>query len=237
MLDNEVLCIETKELFELSESYFSKMCGFHRTDRVTEKIKKKAYKIREQVFTETKMSFVVTELGADAVEDGTLILGENRISCNVFRRIPKENVEKLFLFTTHAPMPDISKLPITELYLADTWQTAFSDAGRDYLKEYLHQLGSSTANSKVYISDAVGPGFYGMDENSIGSFFTKLDAQKAGIEIMPSGMMNPVKSIVGFFMILKDESKLPPADCSNCIGSKSGCHFCKNYKAGAQSAC
>lgn len=233
MPDNHVIQIATPALYELSEPYMTSMCGLDRGNKMAEKILKKAMRVRGTTFDETHMKMVISELEPTAIADSTLQLGSERIDCYVFHRIPKAQIEKLVLFALHAPMPDLEHLPISELYLADTWQTAFVDAARDYLRDHLEQLYTEKMGHAVCITDAVGPGFYGMQSQDIEPFFQIIDADKAGITLTQSGMMSPVKSIVGFFMVVKEGFTLPTTDCATCVGNQSGCTFCKNYR-GAQ---
>ncbi len=233
MPDNQMMRIATPTLYERSEPYMTSMCGFDRGNKMSEKILKKAMRVRNKTFDETHMDLILAPLDTTAIVDSTLQLGTDSIGCYVFDRIPKAQIEKLVLFALHAPMPDLEHLPISELYLADTWQTAFVDGARDYLREHLEAEYTAKTGRAICVTDAVGPGFYGMHSEDIEPFFQILDADKAGITLTQSGMMNPVKSIVGFFIVVKENFTLPATDCATCMGNKSGCTFCKNYR-GAQ---
>lgn len=223
-MERQVLRVDTQDLYTFSDPYFATMCGLNRASKMAEKIKAKSEAVRDMIFVDTTVDFILTPLEPSVLGETAIQLGADRVECTVFDRIPKETVTGIVAFAMHAPMPDLSKLPISDVYLADTWQTAFVDAGRDYIR---HQVADQMPGT--YVTDAIGPGFYGMECDSVDSLYQVVKPQDIDIQLMPSGMMNPVKSIIGFFLVLTDPASLPPTDCFNCVGAKSSCRMCKNY--------
>ena len=142
-------------------------------------------------------------------------------------------------------------------FYKDTWGTAYIDGGRDMLKEWIYEQnikskvesqietksglqGESEAESHwkskeennfeqndIVISDSFGPGFYGMDISYIKDFFSFMNNEEIGMSLMKSGMMLPIKSFAGFFIVLEKGSKLPESACQNCIMKTKSCVFCR----------
>ncbi len=229
-MKNKAWKIPTESIFGDSDRYMDKMCGFYRENKISNKVKKRAYEIRESVFSYTEVEFLVSELDRAVIRENQIFIGNDWLTCKALEEIGETEIEGVYCFLLHAPMPDLSQLFPSDRQIADVWQTAFTDATRDYLQDYLRRKASEKASGKVYITDAIGPGFYGIEPVAIRAFFEELDASKIEMSLTESGLMNPQKSIAGFFLVLNKESALPPANCVDCIGNKRGCIFCKNFK-------
>jgi hypothetical protein len=105
------------------------------------------------------------------------------------------------------------------------WQTAFVDVARDLLQNYI----TNTFTYKSYaISDSFGPGFFGMPASDTLKFFSILDAEKIGASIRPGGLMIPVKSYAGFFLVTDKEESLSSKDCDSCMSNRKTCSYCKS---------
>ncbi len=224
-MDNFVIKISVENLLPKAREYMSKMCGFNRANDRAKKALERANKIQEEFFGDASVSVLMSEMSGNAIEENSIKIGNKALKCSVLDRLKGSKIEKIRIFMLRSPMPDLSKLPISQMYLADTWQTAFVDSARDYLRENFQK-----ESENLFVTDAIGPGLYGMDAYSLSSFFEVLDGEKVGIKLESYGMMHPVKSIAGFFLFVDNEVALPPLNCRECIGNKSGCIHCKNYR-------
>lgn len=223
-IEGRMLTVEAKRLYGHSLPYMQKMCGFDREGEKFAKLEAKAVKLRDSLFDDATVEVLLDYLPVDAIQGGTISINGKSVPCFALEKIPKEAIAKVALFATHAPMPDFQGLPFSQVYIADSWQTAILDGTREYLQEYLQSQWGG------YVTDAIGPGFFGMEGETVADFAKALDCQKIGITLMESGMMMPVKSVVGLFLILREDYALPSRDCASCVGNHSGCNFCKNFK-------
>ncbi len=223
-MDNYIVEISVNDLLPKAQEYMSKMCGFNRANDRAKKALERANKIQEEFFNEACVPVLMAEADGDIIEENNIKIGKKPIKCNVLDRLKGSNIEKIKMFMLRSPMPDLSKLPISQMYLADTWQTAFVDSARDYLRENFQK-----ESENLFVTDAIGPGLYGMDAYSLSNFFEVMDGEKVGIKLESYGMMHPVKSIAGLFLFVDKKVALPPLNCRDCIGNKSGCVHCKNY--------
>jgi hypothetical protein len=116
-------------------------------------------------------------------------------------------------------------------FYADTYGTAYVDAGRDELKrDLLQKVKEETLiNGKrdIFISDSIGPGFYGIDTSKVGDFFKILDGDKIEVKTNYYNVILPVKSCVGMFIIVDDSKLLPDYDCMSCTTKDLNCTFCR----------
>jgi hypothetical protein len=63
------------------------------------------------------------------------------------------------------------------------------------------------------------------------NFFQLLDADSIGVRLSDSGMMLPLKSYAGFYLIVDDPGQLSAQDCAPCSKNLIGCQFCKVSRA------
>lgn len=228
-MQKEILTIKIEMLYELAEKYMSVMCGFDRQGSRAEKSKRSALKVRELVFDGLQMDFLLGRFAREnAVADGFSFAAE-RIECAALAKISQESIQSGYLFMFHAPMPDLSGFPLSEVYLADSWQTCFVNAGRDVLRQLLLKRTNEEYGREFYITDTLAPGMFGMPVASVKTFFQLLPAEDIALELLPSGMMQPIKSFVGIYLLLDREAVISSVNCAECLSHHTKCEYCKNY--------
>ncbi|MDO4553557.1 MAG: hypothetical protein Q4B70_00245 [Lachnospiraceae bacterium] len=230
-MPDEILTIETEKLYDLSEQYMAVMCGFDRDTKGAKKIRDNAMKVRKKIFDGTKMDFLLRPFTKECVKEDHFLLENYKIECNILSKVDLESVLGGYVFMFHAPMPDLSSYPVSEMYLADSWQTSFVDAGRDVLRELLLKKAKKEYKKELYITDTLAPGMFGIASSKVRTFFRFMDHKKIDLELLESGMMNPVKSFVGIFLLLDQEMVLSSMNCSECLSGHKNCEYCKNYAA------
>lgn len=228
-MKEEIITIETEKLYDIAFDYMNIICGFDRGTLMAEKSKTKALKLREKIFNNTSIDFLIAPFGKECVKGDMFILDDEEISCEFLNNIEAESIQGGYSFMFHSPMPDLLTLPISDVYAADSWETCFVDAGRDVLREILLEKYSRENRGVYYITDTLAPGLFGMKASSIRTFFKIMDSTKINLEILDSGMMNPVKSFAGIYLILDREQIKSSMDCANCISLGNNCKYCKNY--------
>lgn len=228
-MKEEIISIATETLYDIAFDYMSVICGFDRGTLMSEKSKKNALEIREKIFNNTTMDFLITSFGKECVEHDVFILDEQRISCEFLNNIESESIQGGYAFMFHAPMPDVSAFSVSDMYAADSWETAFVDAGRDVLRKLLLEKYSNENNGTYYITDTLAPGLFGMKASNLCTFFKFMDSTKINLKLLDSGMMDPLKSFAGIYLILDREHIIASMDCTNCISGGKSCNYCKNY--------
>lgn len=228
-MKEEIITIETEKVYDIAYDYMSVICGFDRATRMAEKSKANALKIREKIFNGTSMDFLIAPFGKECVKSDMFVIEGEEIPCDFLINIEAESIQGGYAFMFHAPMPDLSAFPVSDVYAADSWQTSFVDAGRDVLREILLERYAKESGGFNYITDTLAPGLFGMKGSSIRTFFKIMDGSKIGLEILDSGMMDPVKSFAGIYLILDREYIKSAMDCANCISGGRNCNYCKNY--------
>ncbi len=153
----------------------------------------------------------------DAAADGAVNLGSAVIECPPLRSI--RGTVCAYVLTAGEFRFTGGTLSDT---LADMWGTAFTDAGLVLLHEKI-----AAKNPGKHVSHPFGPGFYGINTSEVGTIFAALDCEDAGITLN-NGLLFPIKSSIGFFLVTDDETALPARDCMNCTGDTS-CEYCKNH--------
>ena len=227
-MKDEIIRISMREIYEPAEKYMGIMMGFHRDSPAAKKSKDATMTVR-RIFDELEMEFLVSKVVSDAVHEDYFLIGETRIDCSRLARLEKGMVLGGYAFLFHAPMPDLSKQPVSVQYLADSWETAFVDAGRDLIRKRLVKKAEQEYGRKAYITDTIAPGMYGMAGSDVGKFFEFLDASRIHLKILESGIMMPVKSFAGIYLILDQDVVIKTMDCSECLSGGKGCEYCKNY--------
>lgn len=228
-MKDEIIKIPIEEVYESAEKYMAVMNGFNREGPAAQKSRDKAMKIREELFDGLDMDVLVSEFSRDSVFEDYFLIEGTRINCSKLPKIEKNIILKGYVFLFHAPMPDLSDYPVSKQYLADSWETAFVDVGRDIVRRRLLERSEQVYGGKLYITDTIAPGMCGIDGSETRKFFEFMDASKINMKILESGMMVPVKSYVGIYLLLDQDVVVKTMNCAECLSGRKRCEYCKNF--------
>ena len=239
-MENIIFKFEENIISENAQAYFEAMCGFNASSPKVEKMKAQAIELKNRLIDENKVNVrgIFSVYDGQVLTDEILTIDNVDFLFSVFKGIKKESIIEIIPYILTAGDYEMTDQSVAlDVFFADTYGTAYVDAGRDEIKKVLLKRAEERLNSsgqegkKLYISDSIGPGFYGMDVAKVESFFKILDYKMIGVEINSHCVMIPVKSCVGMFIILDDESMLPSYDCMSCVSKTQSCNFCRfKYK-------
>ncbi|MCR5792722.1 MAG: hypothetical protein K6G65_06105 [Lachnospiraceae bacterium] len=106
----------------------------------------------------------------------------------------------------------------------DMWEIALLDGARELLqKETKNYFGKE---EKLFVSDQIGPGFYGMEVRALLDIAKQLDSEQIGVTI-GNGMLSPAKSCGGIFLAFEGEKyTVSENPCAYCYAKETSCEFC-----------
>lgn len=228
-MKNNIVVIKREDVDSLAEKYFSNMCGFNRNSEKFKRMLRDGLATRKKIKDKINIRAIVSSFEGDAIDGKTINLDGIKFECNVFQRMNAKNVLKIYIYILTAGIIELKETSTMEMFFADTWGTSYVETGRDVLKNIIEEdfLKDYTGNKDIFISDSFGPGYYGMDVNQIRDFFKLLNGESIGVKVGDGGMMIPLKSCAGFFIVLDDEKQIPGEDCKSCLSNFKGCEFCR----------
>lgn len=210
-MKNQIIKINKEEILAGSEKYFRKMCGFSSDEQMEE-----ANELRDQ-YEEFLLPQIIVSIGAGKEQEMVctyaMCIGDlNRIN-NRNNTIYKN---------------DDQNLDMLEQFYLDTWMTAILDSARDWLQNDLREFLSEKEEKPIFISEAFGPGFYGIGMDEIPKILEQVDGSQIGIN-WTGRALYPPKSNVGYYLAYDEEREWKSRDCRNCLSGHKNCIFCKNY--------
>jgi len=232
MINNMRINIKEEEARGLAEEYYVRICGLDLEKEKHRRMYQESRQVWEQGIQGISIDALVASFGPDAFRGGKVVAGDMELHCNAFAQIPDANVRGVYLYMITAGECRCGHdEPITRRLFADIWGTSYVDAGRDLLNERIRQWAEEDLRADPsggrYLSNCFGPGFYGMDLVETRNLYRILNGDEIGVKVMDSGIMLPLKTCAGLYLVVEDPDKLPAAECQACIGNPSGCKFCK----------
>jgi len=228
MQKNIILQFDPSELKERSKYHFIRICGFDRNPVKFKKMLDKGLQVLDSIQDRLDLKVAISEYPGDAVQGNQIKIDDKIFISNPLEQLEQEKIFKVYLYLITSG--DLGPLGETDSmmddFYKDTWGTAYIDGGRDLLKEWICEKNGKLQND-IVISDSFGPGFYGMDISYIKDFLSLMNNEEIGVSLMNSGMMQPVKSFAGFFIVMEKGSKLPESTCQNCMMKTKSCTFCR----------
>ncbi len=226
---NKVFIIERNETDKIAEDYFIKICGFNREMDKYKTMLQDSYSIRKKLLKKSSIKAIISSFDNNVISGNSIDINGVRFKCNAFEQIHRENIRRIYIYILTAGFFELKDGSMLESVYADAWGTAYVDAGRDILRSVLSMdtYNKSNENDENFVSDSFGPGYYGMDVIEVRNFFKALDSKKIGVKLKDSGLMEPVKSIAGFYIAVRDQNNLPGKDCRACLSNEKGCCYCR----------
>jgi hypothetical protein len=229
---NQIFKIDKQDTYMRSREYFIARCGLNLDREKHQKMMKQGLDILENGLNGIEVKALVSFYGEDSFKmGGKVVLDGVEFKCDAFENIDYKSMKGIYIYVITVGECATKSDNIVDRLYADIWGTSYIDVGREILKEkileHISENDSRQIGRNIFLSDAFGPGFYGMDILEVQKFFQILDGEKIGVELKPSGLMVPLKSCVGFYLIVDDENKMPQPSCKDCIGSAEGCQYCK----------
>lgn len=231
-MKNKLITFTEQEARDKAEQYFISYCGLDLSTGKHSRMYNDAMDVWEKGIDGIRLSALVSSFGPEAFSNHKITVQGTEVTCEAFTQIPDENVMKVYLYLITAGEctfgPDD---PIIKQLYADIWGTVYVDVGRDLLEnviqkdaeEYLRNI----PGAEGYLSSPISPGFFGMAAEESKNINTILSGDEIGISVRDNGVMLPLKTCSGIYLVVKDPSGMPLPECKTCIGNPGGCALCK----------
>ncbi|MGI6732041.1 MAG: hypothetical protein ACOX5F_09185 [Anaerovoracaceae bacterium] len=230
-MKREIIIFNEDEVFQKAKEHFIKIAGFRSHDKKHLKMLEEGMKARDLGLGGIEIKAVVSSYGGEVYQDHKVNIEGTEFACTAFSQINDDIVKKVYayLLTVGECTSGDEDGIMTQLY-ADIWGTAYTEAARDVLQDFIvndiEKNYPDQLNNGLFLSDTFGPGFYGMDVAQSIELFQVLNGESIGIQVRDSGIMLPLKSCSGLFLLVTDSTVLPKPDCRDCLGSVLSCSFC-----------
>lgn len=226
-----VISFGEEEAFPLAREGFIKMCGFKSGSEKHAGMFAAAMKIREQGVSAINLRAILSEFDSDVIVENGILVGNVSLRCDSVFLIEKEKVRKVLFYIITADECSCESEQILDRVYADFWGTAYVDAAYRLFRDEVDSRYIKGAEPESVLSDAFGPGYYGMPTEELKPFMQIMDGEKIGIKCLPSCVMVPIKSCAGFFFVMEKGANAPGKPCRDCRGNSSGCRYCKMSSA------
>lgn len=226
----ETIEIPVATIYEESQMDCIRMCGFEVSKRNNvDRLRKQCMDVIAD-FYDKRIKSRIVYFDKMAIDDQIITIDGISIRCRILDKFSDRKISGGYLYIMTAPNT-IEYEKVSDQFYADTCQTAFLNVARNWLMSYLlddFYMKHNPCKEKAYISESLGPGYYGMEMSSVQSMYQILQGQEIGITLLDSQMMEPVKSNIGIYLLSDQSFSETIRDCRNCLGtSKTSCMFCK----------
>lgn len=172
-----------------------------------------------------KLEAVLFRLGPSTYDDGVIVTNRNTYSCTPLEKIERHTVEAVYAFLItlgecYAPSKNQA-----EQYYTDLWANSFFEASKEILKGKIKEI-EKMDEKNLFISDAYGPGTYGMNSDKLNDMLEEVTDTMVGRLLDRDGNLPNQRLSGGFFVITNEEKSMPPLDCKDCEGHEKGCLMC-----------
>ena len=225
-----IINFKEEDAFSFAYEDFISICGFKPDSAKHQKMLASGMQIREQGIEKLDMKALLSVYGPDVLRENAIEVDGVELCCDALASLDREKVSKVIIYMITIVECGCKSEEILDRLYADIWGTAYVNAAYELLRQEMDSRYISGSKGQLTLSDAFGPGYYGMSTREIEHFFEMMDADKIGVQCLSSGIMVPVKSCAGFLLVLEKEAKIPEEHCKYCAGNPRGCQFCVHNK-------
>lgn len=230
-MKNTKITFSEEEARSLAERYYIKFCGLDFEKEKHRRMYREAMDVRSNGIQGIKIQARISSFGSEAFKGHKVTACGFELECRAFEQIPDKNVKGGYLYMITAGECSCGQdEAMTRQLFADLWGTAYIDAGRDLLGAMIHEMAEEELRAGPggggYLSGSFGPGFYGMELVESINIERILNGSDIGVKVLESGIMLPMKTCSGLYLVVDDPDQLPAFECEACIGNPGGCEFC-----------
>ena len=230
-----VIHFREEDAFSLALEDFVKICGFKHESKKHKKMFESAMKIREQGIYKVDIKALLSVYGPDIIHENYLEVDGIKLYCDALIYLDREKINKVLCYIMTIGECGCESGELMDRLYADLWGTAYVNASYELFREEIHSRyikGSDKADeNRLMLSDAFGPGYYGMPTEEMKNFFKIMDAEKIGVKCRPSFIMTPLKSCAGILFVMEKGARVPEEHCKHCAGNSKGCGLCHMKQA------
>lgn len=220
-MEEKIITLRGEELEYYGRNVMVSMAQGASSPEAGENVLRLAGQVQQEYIEDIVAKIKVKYLDADSFNGYQVKVGDTVIESDYLGNIPIENVAGIALYgiSLQTKTRDFGGDDIGKIYV-DLWETAYAEGCLSFVEDDI------IGEREVFLTPALGPGYYGLSQASVKEFCRALGSEDIGITVNVDGIMIPPKSLVGMFIMLKEYGKTVGTACDTCIGSKKGCSSC-----------
>jgi len=215
---NKVVAIEKSDCCRQADILFAKASGTDREGPKYERMRKEARKIRDVIEDVIDLKVVFSYYGAVSLDGEKAAVNGTEFRCRAFDQIDPAQVKGAYAYMITAGDFRVEGASVMDQLLAYLWGTSFVDAARACFEKNILR--------EVRLSNAFGPGFYGMDMSQMHDLAELVDGSRIGISTGPGNILIPEKSCAGIYFEVGPDFRKLSRECEDCRGAVSSCGLC-----------
>lgn len=216
---NRIEKISIVQCGPIAEQLHARIAGYADRKGVKfDRLKNASYEIRERIANRIDCQVVYSCFDDVYLEGRTMMIGTTKFNCPAFEWVEPGRVKGVCVYMATAGNFNLENESLMDQLLADFWGTAFIDAGRLIFENKMKQ--------ETCISNAFGPGFYGMEASQMVKIPMLVDNSLINVSVRENGLLVPLKSCAGIYLL--SDRQFPKMDpgCATCRGTVLSCSFC-----------
>jgi hypothetical protein len=221
-----VLNFREEDAFPNALENFKSICGYKPESEKHQRMHASGLEIRELGIHGIDIKASVSVHNSSVLHEHAVEIDGVRISCDALFSLDKEKVKKVIFYVMTVDGCACESEDLMDRVYADLWGTAYVNAAYELLREEMSSRYVGENEDPLELSDAFGPGYYGMPTSEMKKFFEILNVEEIGVKLYPSGVMVPIKSCAGFLLVMEKGANVPSEHCKHCVGNPKGCQFC-----------
>lgn len=220
-VNNNAIHFDIETVSPKAIEYFIDSCGMYRQGDRFRKMRAEGLRVKEKLAEKASIRAVLSKTKDFRITDEGTFINDRFFQCCKFNRSDVSKIEGFYMYALTGGDFSLETDSLKDSFYADVWGTCYVEAGREELKRKIQ-----SCNPGKYISAAIGPGVARTPITEIKQLMDMLDCATVGMSLTESGMILPIKSSAGFFVVSNEGLDTDLTGCKVCMHNDGSCEFC-----------
>ncbi len=206
-MENRLIELSVNEIFEECLNSFIEFCAIQKGTARGERILQNCLEARKRIFGACKINILISPFDAECIKENFFRIGDKTIHYEGLKKLALSNVIGGYMysvFTEKLPLDEL-ELSTLQMYYADSWLSAYVDAGWKSLKAILVNevkidFYKDGMQGKIVVSESLAPGYHGMPLESTEDLFQLMKLSEYGMELLNNSVIIPQKNVIGIYL-------------------------------------
>ncbi len=206
-MKNRLIELAANEIFEECLNSFIELCTIQKDTVRGKRILENSLEARKRICGECKINILISPFDVECIKENFFRIGEKTVHCEGLKKLGLSNVIGGYMYAVFTETLQFERLELStlQMYYADSWLSAYVDAGWKSLKAILaneakKDFYKDRMQGRIVVSESLAPGYHGMPLESTKDLFQLMKLSEYGMELHDDSVIIPQKNVIGIYL-------------------------------------
>jgi hypothetical protein len=206
-MESRIIELSANEMFEECLMSCIEFCSIQKDSVRGKRVLEKCLETRERFCRDCKINILISPFDVECIKENFFRIEDKTIHCEGLKKLVLSNVIGGYMYAVFTETLHLDELERStlQMYYADSWLSAYVDAGWKSLKAILvneakKDFYKDSTQAKIVVSESLAPGYHGMSLESTKDLFQLMKLSEYGMELHDNSVIIPQKNVIGIYL-------------------------------------